>query len=169
MWFESCVVLDGDKTLLGRICDTTAFESCVVLDGDKTQFNDGAAHALLESCVVLDGDKTIARYGSSRPVFESCVILAGDKNRPNAAACASRFEICAVSDGGKHLARRINANACLRAAPLRRMQPLTAAPAGIAKTSPRPWRILGIFSKRCRRRRTGAGKRAGSRAGCPAC
>ena len=34
--FESCVVLDGDKTdgLAGR--DAGQFESCVVLDGDKT-------------------------------------------------------------------------------------------------------------------------------------
>ena len=34
--FESCVVLDGDKTcgLAGHV--GRAFESCVVLDGDKT-------------------------------------------------------------------------------------------------------------------------------------
>ena len=34
--FESCVVLDGDKT--GEALDrrARAFESCVVLDGEKT-------------------------------------------------------------------------------------------------------------------------------------
>ena len=34
--FESCVVLDGDKTRTGQSNDRRRFESCVVLDGDKT-------------------------------------------------------------------------------------------------------------------------------------
>ena len=35
--FESCVVLDGDKTGKAGAGDGAAFESCVVLDGDKTR------------------------------------------------------------------------------------------------------------------------------------
>ena len=34
--FESCVVLDGDKTGMDAVWIDTRFESCVVLDGDKT-------------------------------------------------------------------------------------------------------------------------------------
>ena len=34
--FESCVVLDGDKTYVFLAIPTNLFESCVVLDGDKT-------------------------------------------------------------------------------------------------------------------------------------
>ena len=34
--FESCVVLDGDKTCAARLGFLPLFESCVVLDGDKT-------------------------------------------------------------------------------------------------------------------------------------
>ena len=34
--FESCVVLDGDKTAVIRRRALDGFESCVVLDGDKT-------------------------------------------------------------------------------------------------------------------------------------
>ena len=34
------------------------FESCVVLDGDKTGTVAHAAFSQFESCVVLDGDKT---------------------------------------------------------------------------------------------------------------
>ena len=34
------------------------FESCVVLDGDKTRVSKGRAQEEFESCVVLDGDKT---------------------------------------------------------------------------------------------------------------
>ena len=34
--FESCVVLDGDKTLPASMMAVLQFESCVVLDGDKT-------------------------------------------------------------------------------------------------------------------------------------
>ena len=34
--FESCVVLDGDKTMCSPPAISSAFESCVVLDGDKT-------------------------------------------------------------------------------------------------------------------------------------
>ena len=74
------------------------FESCVVLDGDKTALEVTRVERKFESCVVLDGDKTQARRKAGGRKFESCVILAGDKNRPNAAACASRFEICAVSE-----------------------------------------------------------------------
>ena len=58
--FESCVVLDGDKTSQCKPSLYLMFESCVVLDGDKTQrialFNGFG----FESCVVLDGDKTPA-------------------------------------------------------------------------------------------------------------
>ena len=56
--FESCVVLDGDKTLLGNPDTAQRFESCVVLDGDKTGTVAHAAFSQFESCVVLDGDKT---------------------------------------------------------------------------------------------------------------
>ena len=35
--FESCVVLDGDKTRPERVDARDTFESCVVLDGDKTR------------------------------------------------------------------------------------------------------------------------------------
>ena len=38
--FESCVVLDGDKTENVENDPSCEFESCVVLDGDKT----GAVH-----------------------------------------------------------------------------------------------------------------------------
>ena len=34
--FESCVVLDGDKTITEMDHTDNMFESCVVLDGDKT-------------------------------------------------------------------------------------------------------------------------------------
>ena len=34
--FESCVVLDGDKTAVRDPANGHEFESCVVLDGDKT-------------------------------------------------------------------------------------------------------------------------------------
>ena len=36
MQFESCVVLDGDKTTCFSSLRVNLFESCVVLDGDKT-------------------------------------------------------------------------------------------------------------------------------------
>ena len=36
MAFESCVVLDGDKTAVPVALVLSRFESCVVLDGDKT-------------------------------------------------------------------------------------------------------------------------------------
>ena len=54
--FESCVVLDGDKTfrILSSVC--TQFESCVVLDGDKTAITKPLLTDMFESCVVLDGD-----------------------------------------------------------------------------------------------------------------
>ena len=39
------------------------FESCVVLDGDKTHGTVRALNAQFESCVVLDGDKTADRGG----------------------------------------------------------------------------------------------------------
>ena len=51
------------------------FESCVVLDGDKTAFFRAAGHGLFESCVVLDGDKTNAPEVAAAPLFESCVVL----------------------------------------------------------------------------------------------
>ena len=35
--FESCVVLDGDKTMVPAFASVRLFESCVVLDGDKTE------------------------------------------------------------------------------------------------------------------------------------
>ena len=34
--FESCVDLDGDKTICPSSLSRDTFESCVVLDGDKT-------------------------------------------------------------------------------------------------------------------------------------
>ena len=43
--FESCVVLDGDKTLISKVLPQPLFESCVVLDGDKTSPY-GARHGL---------------------------------------------------------------------------------------------------------------------------
>ena len=58
--FESCVVLDGDKTTLPAQYQAHPFESCVVLDGDKTAEGLMMFGWEFESCVVLDGDKTIA-------------------------------------------------------------------------------------------------------------
>ena len=58
MAFESCVVLDGDKTPSPTRCASKRFESCVVLDGDKTSSLHITATNVFESCVVLDGDKT---------------------------------------------------------------------------------------------------------------
>ena len=37
---------------------TAEFESCVVLDGDKTRPAAHELHLWFESCVVLEGDKT---------------------------------------------------------------------------------------------------------------
>ena len=56
--FESCVVLDGDKTQQIGVFVSELFESCVVLDGDKTAWFRRARAGSFESCVVLDGDKT---------------------------------------------------------------------------------------------------------------
>ena len=56
--FESCVVLDGDKTVRDLVFIGYMFESCVVLDGDKTWRDLSMAYSEFESCVVLDGDKT---------------------------------------------------------------------------------------------------------------
>ena len=56
--FESCVVLDGDKTAHTMLTRSATFESCVVLDGDKTRLDLARRRAQFESCVVLDGDKT---------------------------------------------------------------------------------------------------------------
>ena len=56
--FESCVVLDGDKTSPVASAVSSSFESCVVLDGDKTIPGMCGSTARFESCVVLDGDKT---------------------------------------------------------------------------------------------------------------
>ena len=56
--FESCVVLDGDKTTRGILWIGIEFESCVVLDGDKTDAHVRSRRHGFESCVVLDGDKT---------------------------------------------------------------------------------------------------------------
>ena len=58
--FESCVVLDGDKTLVFHGQSLLLFESCVVLDGDKTDQLHLFGVRMFESCVVLDGDKTPA-------------------------------------------------------------------------------------------------------------
>ena len=58
MMFESCVVLDGDKTAACIRLDHAQFESCVVLDGDKTAHVQRINGGGFESCVVLDGDKT---------------------------------------------------------------------------------------------------------------
>ena len=55
------------------------FESCVVLDGDKTPGTMGSAILLFESCVVLDGDKTRHQLSGAGDKFESCVVLDGDK------------------------------------------------------------------------------------------
>ena len=41
--FESCVVLDGDKTYVSTSNAEMKFESCVVLDGDKTRAGGGGA------------------------------------------------------------------------------------------------------------------------------
>ena len=38
------------------------FESCVVLDGDKTNMPVNVRFFVFESCVVLDGDKTSPAY-----------------------------------------------------------------------------------------------------------
>ncbi len=59
--FESCVVLDGDKTDVWGRRPVGWFESCVVLDGDKTIRQMRTNHGRFESCVVLDGDKTTMR------------------------------------------------------------------------------------------------------------
>ena len=56
--FESCVVLDGDKTTPRWNAGAPWFESCVVLDGDKTKRRGDQHQSVFESCVVLDGDKT---------------------------------------------------------------------------------------------------------------
>ena len=57
--FESCVVLDGDKTDQMTLMSQQLFESCVVLDGDKTRLQARYTRRMFESCVVLDGDKTL--------------------------------------------------------------------------------------------------------------
>ena len=64
--FESCVVLDGDKTVDVGAALAGGFESCVVLDGDKTIHASGTHSPKFESCVVLDGDKTLVRVTAVR-------------------------------------------------------------------------------------------------------
>ena len=45
--FESCVVLDGDKTASPPLEPGKQFESCVVLDGDKTSKNSHSGSSLV--------------------------------------------------------------------------------------------------------------------------
>ena len=71
--FESCVVLDGDKTLTIDAAAAYAFESCVVLDGDKTGGGGWQQIGRFESCVVLDGDKTFRN--ASQACFSLRVVL----------------------------------------------------------------------------------------------
>ena len=72
--FESCVVLDGDKTWWAKLIAAMAFESCVVLDGDKTRARRYTQHDPFESCAVLDGDKT---RQSAKPYRHNLVKYSG--------------------------------------------------------------------------------------------
>ena len=72
--FESCVVLDGDKTWCSCRWSGLRFESCVVLDGDKTRARRYTQHDPFESCAVLDGDKT---RQSAKPYRHNLVKYSG--------------------------------------------------------------------------------------------
>ena len=58
VWFESCVVLDGNQTESIGTIDADGFESCVVLDGNQTAWSEDWRAREFESCVVLDGNQT---------------------------------------------------------------------------------------------------------------
>ena len=49
------------------------FESCVVLDGNQTVLSLPSAYILFESCVVLDGNQTDVVLAVDDVEFESCV------------------------------------------------------------------------------------------------
>ena len=109
--FESCVVLDGDKTRPVRVDARDTFESCVVLDGDKTILSSSFIAGEFESCVVLDGDKTCTHTRKTLYVFESCVVLDGDKAPIMRDWRTFLFESCVVLDGDKTRAQSRSANA----------------------------------------------------------
>ena len=69
------------------------FESCVVLDGDKTAISAAMSRPPFESCVVLDGDKTFQPHLPQLPAFESCVVLDGDKTPPRTYCSPMRLRV----------------------------------------------------------------------------
>ena len=73
--------------------DIFMFESCVVLDGDKTRSVHAHQGGRFESCVVLDGDKTFCACTFLPPVFESCVVLDGGKTGAGRLASPSGLRV----------------------------------------------------------------------------
>ncbi len=55
------------------------FESCVILEGSKTVQTDDNIKYWFESCVILEGSKTVGQGQALPNRFESCVILEGSK------------------------------------------------------------------------------------------
>ena len=96
---RSCKIKTASKTTQRCVVAPSLdlrFESCVVLDGDKTEI-DVIEHAIsFESCVVLDGDKTVLAVLYMGNKFESCVVLDGDKTPACAFAWSARFtaQVC---------------------------------------------------------------------------
>lgn len=55
--FESCVILNGSKTLANGNVPIRSFESCVIFNGSKTKIHLFSHHIWFERCVILDGSK----------------------------------------------------------------------------------------------------------------
>ena len=127
-WFESCVVSDGNQTIVCVVGAAAGFESCVVSDGNQTRSLSTSRPWWFESCVVSDGNQTVSDLSGSQnglrvvlflmvtKLYNCCMgvvmslrvvlflmvtkLLAKWKNGK------AKFESCVVSDGNQTLKRR---------------------------------------------------------------